>query len=513
MWDGDNEDEGAAPTNNHPFSSTGVETVKTAPARVRATLASLASALAEQRAASALAAVRGAPVDVQVAATLFEDAPQELRARLWTALLNDPTLRGPVSVKEAEAADAASAARALAARAVARAAGLCEAAEAAAADANPPSTSLAASDSWQVVQDAPWVPPGGGAPTLAAAAEADGESNNTNALPLAARSLRNRLMAAALASPYPPPTVYAEGSPYDAALLARPPPNEDGGVDDAVSRDLARTFPEHPQFAFASGKAALSRVLTAVAAADPTVGYVQGLAFVAGVALQFLPEPSSYSLVRRLLAPPSVGGCGLRGLYAPGLPLLRAALAAHDALLGDVAPEAAAVLTEAGVPAALYAAQWLLTSFAAPFPPAFAARMLDAVLIEGSINPLLRVSVAATKACEAKLMATPRGDFEAAVGVVKLVPAAWRRDEARAVITAGLSGETVSLAAVEAALAAAAAADDASARTPPACPSPRPPSPAEGGGVGSDGEGLASLALEGAAWLEDCAGQDERAAG
>lgn len=65
MWDGDNEDEGAAPTNNHPFSSTGVETVKTAPARVRATLASLASALAEQRAASALAAVRGAPVDVR----------------------------------------------------------------------------------------------------------------------------------------------------------------------------------------------------------------------------------------------------------------------------------------------------------------------------------------------------------------------------------------------------------------------------------------------------------------
>ena len=285
-----------------------------------------------------------------------------------------------------------------------------------------------------------------------------------------------------------------------------------------MSRDLARTFPEHPWFAFASGKAALSRVLTSIAAADPTVSYVQGLAFVAGVALQFLPEPSSYSLVRRLLSPPSVGGCGLRGLYAPGLPLLRAALTAHDALLADVAPQAAAVLTEAGVPAALYAAQWLLTSFAAPFPPAFAARVLDAVLIEGSVNPLVRVSVAATQACEAKLVATPRGDFEAAVGVVKLIPPAWTRDETRAVITAGLSGAVVSPAAVEAALAAAAAADDACARTPPACPSPRPPSPAEGGGVGSDGEGLASLALEGAAWFleggeeaEEGGGQDAAA--
>ena len=168
---------------------------------MRATLVYLASALAEQRAASALAAVRGAPVDVQVGATLFEDAPQELRARLWTALLTDPTLRGPVSAAEAETADAASAAKAMAARAVARAAGLCEAAEAA-ADANPPSASLAASDSWQVVQDAPWVPPGD-APALSVAA-AD-EAGGDTTLPLCARSLRNRLMAAALASPYPPP--------------------------------------------------------------------------------------------------------------------------------------------------------------------------------------------------------------------------------------------------------------------------------------------------------------------
>ena len=37
---------------------------------------------------------RDQPVDVQVGADLWEDAPQELRSRLWIALLCNPHLIG-----------------------------------------------------------------------------------------------------------------------------------------------------------------------------------------------------------------------------------------------------------------------------------------------------------------------------------------------------------------------------------------------------------------------------------
>lgn len=42
-------------------------------------------------------AERDAPVDVQVGPVLYEDAPQELRSRMWMALLNDPNLTGYLS--------------------------------------------------------------------------------------------------------------------------------------------------------------------------------------------------------------------------------------------------------------------------------------------------------------------------------------------------------------------------------------------------------------------------------
>jgi len=42
---------------------------------------------------------RDTPVDVQVGPFLWEDAPQELRSRLWIALLTNPHLIGNL-VKE-----------------------------------------------------------------------------------------------------------------------------------------------------------------------------------------------------------------------------------------------------------------------------------------------------------------------------------------------------------------------------------------------------------------------------
>ena len=94
-------------------------------------------------------------------------------------------------------------------------------------------------------------------------------------------------------------------------------------VDDIISRDLGRTFPEHPLYAApGAGQARLARLLRAYALHDAEVGYCQGMAFPAGLLLMCVPEPTAFLLYCRLMddAP---GGAGLRKLYLPGLEPLK----------------------------------------------------------------------------------------------------------------------------------------------------------------------------------------------
>jgi len=295
------------------------------------------------------------------------------------------------------------------------------------------------------------------------------------------------------------------------------------------------------------------------------VGYCQGMAFVAGVLLMFLPEELSFRvLTERLLreqqvidvvvvgdveekerekkkggeeeerseggkgtpeekqAPPppprvgGAGGAGLRTLYEPGLSGLKSLLAQYEWLLERLAPEVSARLSVSdeegkknggfeflfllfgrrrattttkkkaqpflplslslspsstqhsrnqnlGIPPVLYAAQWILTAFACPFPPHVAARVLDAVLLERSPAPLLRASLAVAVALGPALLAAP-ADFEAALKVLKLQPPAWSAEEVRAVLSSGLCGDLVPRGAVEAAAAAVGAKAEAEAR-------------------------------------------------
>eukprot|EP00997_Jenningsia_sp_PLL12_P001191 NODE_1189_length_1247_cov_134.226210_g967_i0.p6 GENE.NODE_1189_length_1247_cov_134.226210_g967_i0~~NODE_1189_length_1247_cov_134.226210_g967_i0.p6 ORF type:complete len:111 (-),score=33.82 NODE_1189_length_1247_cov_134.226210_g967_i0:580-912(-) len=65
-----------------------------------------------------------------------------------------------------------------------------------------------------------------------------------------------------------------------------------------LSRDIPRTFPDHPTFASATGIAtqALYNVLAAYAEHDPDVGYVQGMAFiVATLLLEMAEEPAFWA--------------------------------------------------------------------------------------------------------------------------------------------------------------------------------------------------------------------------
>jgi hypothetical protein len=73
-------------------------------------------------------------------------------------------------------------------------------------------------------------------------------------------------------------------------------------------------------------------------------------------------------------------GPNLRRLYLPGLEALKLKLAAFEALMSRHLPLLHRHLVAAAVPSVLYASQWVMTSFACPFPHPFAARLIDVLL-------------------------------------------------------------------------------------------------------------------------------------
>jgi hypothetical protein len=72
-------------------------------------------------------------------------------------------------------------------------------------------------------------------------------------------------MAAVWEVPWPISTEYAEDSRYNTLLQISIGQEE---VDEVITRDIHRTFPEHPQFGFAQGQQALFRVLKAYSLHD-----------------------------------------------------------------------------------------------------------------------------------------------------------------------------------------------------------------------------------------------------
>ncbi|WIA38081.1 hypothetical protein OEZ86_001449 [Tetradesmus obliquus] len=144
-------------------------------------------------------------------------------------------------------------------------------------------------------------------------------------------------------------------------------PVSDEAVND-IEKDIARTFPATRRFTTAEGQQALRRVLHAYAAYDPEVGYCQGMNFVAGLLLMYLPERHAFGGLVVLMQ-----DRGLRRYYSTDMSLLQT----HLWQLGRlIPPRLNAHLESHGVLPLLYGASWLMTCFSADFPASFSARWL-----------------------------------------------------------------------------------------------------------------------------------------
>ena len=186
-----------------------------------------------------------------------------------------------------------------------------------------------------------------------------------------------------------------------------------------VERDLLRTFPEHPAFRSLDAPLVppLRRVLLAHALHNRSVGYCQGLNFVAAIMLLHADEATAFALLCAL-SPPGVrydasSGEGRttrdRGLlpdyHTPGMGGLQRGQATLMRALEHAVPAVHGRLTQLGVPVAQYSTQWLLCLYIDVLPLETALRLWDLLFAEGEAV-LLRAPLAVCALHEASLVAS-----------------------------------------------------------------------------------------------------------
>ncbi len=454
----------------------GLTTLFDGPRQVQSTLTRLQKEYSQKRMEVLLEKQRDENQDVQVGFNLFEDAPQELRARLWMAVLGD--VRGDL-VRSYDNAQKFAAKR--------------EGGGGGDGDVSAGTTSLTARSiqdvyvemrdqsmmmPWSMEKDNfrntlmksmvevqwPLVVPGTECGQDGArdgsgehATQEDGGAPTTSADGATPSSILS-------------PEIHRGTYQHDYQTLLQISVGQED-VDDIIARDIHRTFPEHPLFGFAQGQKSLFNLLKAYSLHDLEVGYCQGMAFVAGLLLFYVPEESAFAIFCRLMdadgtgiplepahAPYSDGlqdtsdvaaptwgasgrlkavNVGLRSLYLPGLLGLKHMLGTFDELMQEYMPDLKAHLEEHGVASVLYCTQWFLSLYACPFPVHFSARLIDVMLLQGDPGILLRTAMAIMCECEGELLELEA--FEPLLVHLKVDPLSWSNTRLRRVINAALN--------------------------------------------------------------------------
>ncbi|WBW74198.1 Rab GAP Gyp51 [Schizosaccharomyces osmophilus] len=180
--------------------------------------------------------------------------------------------------------------------------------------------------------------------------------------------------------------------------------------DKAICKDLDRTFPPQTLKRFFSNRgqespdtvadsiANLHRVLRSLANAVPEVGYTQGMSWIAGSLLMYLPPPQAFSVLVLLFKE-----YHLQSIFSPELKGLGRIMHQFTRLVEDFMPALAVHLKKNEIETCSYASEWFLTLFAYKFPLNVVAKIYNILLFYGS-TILLNIGLGLLKNSEKSLL-------------------------------------------------------------------------------------------------------------
>mmetsp|Transcript_28410 Transcript_28410/g.50566 ORF Transcript_28410/g.50566 Transcript_28410/m.50566 type:complete len:300 (-) Transcript_28410:434-1333(-) len=124
-----------------------------------------------------------------------------------------------------------------------------------------------------------------------------------------------------------------------------------------IDLDLLRTYPDEEYFS-GQGKAALRRVLLALAKYDPSLGYVQGMNFIVAALLWHSTEAEAFWLMVSLME-----DYELRDNYMPGLPGLTKHSQIIELLTFETMPKLHRLFAQYRVQPDMYLTEWVISLF------------------------------------------------------------------------------------------------------------------------------------------------------
>ncbi|KAF1997921.1 GTPase-activating protein-like protein GYP5 [Amniculicola lignicola CBS 123094] len=159
-------------------------------------------------------------------------------------------------------------------------------------------------------------------------------------------------------------------------------------LEKVIKRDLgART--SYSKYLMAAGlQDGLFGICKAYALYDESVGYAQGMNFIAMPLLFNMPEEEAFSLFVTLM-----NKYNLRDLFIQDMPGLHLHLYQFERLLEDLEPALYCHLHRREVKPQLYATQWFLTLFAYRFPLQLVLRIYDLILSDGLEGAILKFGI------------------------------------------------------------------------------------------------------------------------
>ncbi|XP_039296162.1 growth hormone-regulated TBC protein 1 [Nilaparvata lugens] len=154
----------------------------------------------------------------------------------------------------------------------------------------------------------------------------------------------------------------------------------DEKVDEIIRTDLPRTFPDNIYFNSTDNhQQQLYRVLAAYAYHNPTVGYCQGLNYVAGMLLLVThSEDTSFWLLKVLVENK------LPDYYSPTMDGVITDMEVLSELVKEKFPDIHSHLNSVGLPWTVITTKWFMCLFAEVLPTETALRVWDCLFYEGS---------------------------------------------------------------------------------------------------------------------------------
>eukprot|EP01117_Protostelium_nocturnum_P005613 TRINITY_DN2022_c2_g3_i1.p1 TRINITY_DN2022_c2_g3~~TRINITY_DN2022_c2_g3_i1.p1 ORF type:complete len:411 (+),score=154.97 TRINITY_DN2022_c2_g3_i1:300-1532(+) len=145
-----------------------------------------------------------------------------------------------------------------------------------------------------------------------------------------------------------------------------------------IQKDLSRTYPQYDLFQQENVQETMFHILKALASHRQSVGYCQGMGYVAAFLSTMMPEEDAFWLMVQL-----IDNLQMADFWSPSLPGIPRAFFVLEKLLEFGLPKLSQHFKDNELETSMYATPWMMTLFLYNHSIPFSMRLWDMILFEG----------------------------------------------------------------------------------------------------------------------------------